>query len=49
MLDNFTLAQIMEFISAAQEANAPNVLALLLNYKKENFADYDPMDVFVLE
>ena len=49
MLDNFTFAQIMEFISAAQEANATNVLALLLNYKNEHFADYDPMDVFVLE
>ena len=49
MLDSFTFAQIMEFISVAQEANATNVLALLLNYKNEHFADYDPMDVFVLE
>ena len=47
ILPGFTLAQIMEFISTAQEANAVNVLALLMDYK--NFADYDPMDEFTLD
>ena len=45
----YTLAQITEFISAAQEAKATNVLALLLEYKNAHFADYDPMDEFTLE
>ena len=45
----FTLAQIMEFIAIAQEAKAVNLLALLLEYKKEHFAGYDPMEEFTLE
>lgn len=45
----YTLAQITEFISAAQEAKATNVLALLLDYKEKNFPDFDPMDEFTLE
>ena len=49
MMDGFTLAQITEFISAAQEANAVNVLAALMDYKNNNFADFDPMDEFTLE
>ncbi len=49
VFDRFTLAQITEFIAAAQEANANNVLALLLDYKNAHFADYDPMDEFTLE
>ncbi len=49
MLDGFTLAQIMEFIAAAQEVNAVNVLNLLLEYKNTHFADFDPMDEFTLE
>ena len=48
-LDEFTLAQIMNFIKIAQEANAVNVLALLLEYKNAHFADFDPMDEFTLE
>ncbi len=48
-IDKFTLAQITEFIAAAQEANAVNVLAALLEYKNANFADFDPMDEFTLE
>ena len=44
-----TFAQITEFIRAAQEANANNVLALLMDYKNIHFADYDPMDEFTLE
>ena len=47
--DTFTLAQITDFIHTAQEANAVNVLALLLDYKNSHFADFDPMDEFTLE
>ena len=49
MMPDFTLAQIIEFIAAAQEANANNVLAALLEYKNNNFSDFDPMDEFTLE
>ncbi|MBQ8496489.1 MAG: leucine-rich repeat protein [Clostridia bacterium] len=48
-LPNFTLAQIMEFIDIAIENNCVNVTALLLNYKNENFADFDPMEAFALD
>ena len=48
-ISSFTLAQITEFIAIAQEANAVNVLALLLEYKKEHFAGFDPMEEFTLE
>ena len=48
-MPGFTLAQITEFIAAAQKANAVNVLALLLDYKNANFADFDPMEEFTLE
>jgi hypothetical protein len=48
-LDHFTLAQITEFIAAAQEADANNVLAALLDYKNARFADFDPMAEFTLE
>ena len=48
-IDEFTFAQITEFIAAAQEANAVNVLAALLEYKNTNFSDFDPMDEFTLE
>ena len=48
-MPGFTLAQITEFIAAAQEANAVNVLAALLEYKNTTFADFDPMDEFTLE
>ena len=43
------IAQITDFIAAAQEANAVNVLAALLEYKNAHFADFDPMDEFTLE
>ena len=38
-----------DFIQTAQEAQAVNVLALLLEYKNAHFADFDPMDEFTLE
>ncbi|MCR5137749.1 MAG: DUF4132 domain-containing protein [Oscillospiraceae bacterium] len=47
--DRFTLAQITEFIRLAQENSAVNVLAQLLEYKNEHFADFDPMDEFTLD
>ncbi len=49
IMDGFTLAQITEFIAAAQEAKAVNVLAALLEYKNAHFADFDPMAEFTLE
>ena len=49
LMDGFTLAQVTEFITAAQEANAVNVLAALMEYKNAHFADFDPMDEFTLE
>ena len=49
MMPGFTLAQITEFITEAQEANAINVLAALMEYKSNNFADFDPMDEFTPE
>ena len=48
-MQRFTLAQITEYIKLAQESNAVNVLALLLEYKNAHFADFDPMDEFTLE
>ena len=49
LMPGFTLAQIMEFIKIAQEANAVNVLTLLLEYKNAHFAGFDPMEEFTLE
>jgi hypothetical protein len=48
LMDGFTLAQITEFIAAAQEANAVNILAALLEYKNNKFSDFDPMEEFTL-
>ena len=48
-LDQFTLAQIMEFIDIAAENHCINVTALLLEYKNKSFSDFDPMDEFSLE
>ena len=49
IMDGFTLAQITEFIKVATENNCTNVTALLLDYKNQNFADFDPMEEFSLE
>ena len=48
-VEGCTLAQNMEYIKYAQEANAVSVLALLLEYKNANFSDFDPMDEFTLD
>ena len=47
-MGNANIAQIMEYIRVAGENNAVNVTAALMNYKNEHFADFDPMDEFVL-
>ena len=49
MMPGFTLAQITKFIKVAQEANAINVLAQLMDYKDSNFSGFNPMDEFTLE
>ncbi len=48
-LDGFTAAQIMEFIRLTSENNCPNCAAMLLQYKQENYPDFDPMTEFTLE
>ena len=48
LFGDFTLAQIAEFIIAAQENHAVNVLAILLDYKNKNYADFNPMEEFML-
>ena len=47
-LSNFTMAQISEFIKIASENNSVNVMASLLEYMNNHFADYDPMEEFTL-
>ena len=49
LMDGFTLAQITDFINIANENNANNVLASLIEYKNDRFSDYDPMDSYLLE
>ncbi len=49
ILDGFTLAQIQELIKAANEANAVNVTALLMDHKNRNYADYNEMSDLTLE
>jgi hypothetical protein len=49
VLSAFTYAQIAHFIDTATTYNATKTLALLLDYKNKNFADFDPMEEFVLE
>ena len=49
VLPQFTLAQITEFINVASEHNCTNVNAVLLDYKNQHFADFDPMDEFTLD
>ena len=49
LMGNYTLAQVMEFIKIAQESKATNVLAALMEYKNDNYADFDPMEEFTLD
>ncbi len=46
-MNSFTVAQIIEFISMAQEAGAVNVTAALLEYRNNTYPDYNVMDEFV--
>lgn len=48
-LHDCSLAQITDYINIANENNATNVLAMLMDYKNTNYADFDPMDEFVLD
>ena len=48
-LDNFTFAQIREFIDLAADNHCPNVTALLLEYQREHFETFDPMAQFLLD
>ena len=48
-LHDCSLAQITDYINVANENNAINVLAALMDYKNANFADFDPMDEFILD
>lgn len=49
LLERYTLAQIMDFIKIASENKCDNVMAILLNYKNENFSEFNPMDAFTLD
>lgn len=48
-LHDCSLAQITDYINIANENNANNVLAALLEYKNNNYSDFDPMDDFILD
>ena len=48
-LHDCSLAQITDYINVANENNANNVLAALMDYKNDNYSDFDPMDEFVLD
>ena len=48
VLSLFTLAQISDFIKKANENKSVNVLAMLMEYKNNNFSDIDLMDEFTL-
>ena len=48
-LPNFTLAQITDFIKLANENNCSNVMAILLDYQRNHFPEFDPMAEFTLD
>ena len=48
-LHDCSLAQVTEYINVANDNNATNVLASLMDYKNTNFSDFDPMDEFILD
>ena len=49
LLEGFTVAQISEFIRLASENQCTHVLAALMEYQNQNFADFDPMEEFSLD
>lgn|GEM_PF-1736606 len=48
-LHGSNIAQIMDYIRCAQEANAVNTLAALLDYREKLFPDFDPLADYTLE
>ena len=49
MLDNATLAQVMQYLNLAIDNGKANVTAELLNYKNERFPYFDPLVEFTLD
>ena len=49
LMDQFTLAQIMEFIAVAQEKSSINVLALLMEYKNNHYGETNVITGLLLE
>lgn len=49
LLDLFSAAQINEFVDFAISSNAVDCTAILLEYKNKNHAQYNEMDMFVLD
>ena len=49
ILDGFTVAQILDFISLATEKKSTDSLAVLMDYKNKQFNEYDPMQEFTLD
>ncbi len=49
ILPSFTLAQIMDFISFAAENKIAEIAASLMEYKKNAYPDYDPLDSLTLD
>ena len=48
-LSLFTLAQILSFIAIAEENHSVRCKAILLDYKNENYPDYNVLDDLLLE
>lgn len=49
LLNNFTLAQITDYIKLASENKCTNVTALLLEYKNQKYSDFAEIDEFTLD
>ncbi|MCR4615490.1 MAG: DUF4132 domain-containing protein [Clostridiales bacterium] len=49
VLENYTVAQIVELIDIAAQNNAVQCTAVLMDYKNSRFADYDAFDAFSLD
>ncbi len=48
-LQGSNIAQLMDYIRCAQEANAVGALAALLDYREKFFSDFDPLADYTLE
>ena len=49
LVANATLEQLTYYISVANDNNAVNCMAALLELKNKNYADFDPMDAYTLD